>query len=97
MMLTGRSTDGGINTTSQKEINHSIGKLFSWMQVYRPYGEVMSRRVIFCVIVDQTGYAWLPLDKELSAAGEVADPVDAQVDGFGALMFDGVICKSNIG
>ena len=57
----------------------------------------MRRRVMFCVIVGKVGYAWLPVDKELAAAGAVADPVEAHVDGFGALLFDGVICKSNCG
>ena len=54
----------------------------------------MSRRVMFCVIVGQIGYAWLPVDEELAVAGAVADPVEAHVDGFGELLFDGVICKS---
>ena len=57
----------------------------------------MSRRVMFCVIVGQIGYSGLPVDEELAAAGAVADPVEAHVDGFGALLFDGVICKSNTG
>ena len=90
-----RSTDGGINTPSQKDSNHSIGELFSRIQICRPHEAVMSRRVIFCVIVGHIGYTWLPVDEELSAAGTVADPVEAHVDGVGALLFDGVICKSN--
>ena len=91
MTLNGRSTDGGINTPSQKESNHSIGELFSQMQVCRPHEAVMSRPVMFCVLVVQIGYAWLPVDKELAAAGVVADPIETHVDGFGALLFDGVI------
>ena len=51
----------------------------------------MSRPVIFCVIVGQIGYAWFPVDEELTVAGAVADPVETHVDGFEALMFDGVI------
>ena len=97
MMPNGRSTNGGINTPSQKDINHSIGKLFSRMQVCRPHEEVMIRQVIFCVIVGNIGNDWLPVDEELSAAGTVADPVETHVDGFGALLFDGVICKSDSG
>ena len=57
----------------------------------------MRRRVMFCVIVGQIGYAWLPVDEELAAAGVVPDPVEAHVNGFGALLFDGVICKSDSG
>ena len=57
----------------------------------------MRRRVVFCVIFVQIGYAWLPVDEELTAAGAVVDPVEAHVDGFGVLMFDGVICKSDSG
>ena len=57
----------------------------------------MSRRVMFCVIVGHIGYAWLPVDEELAAAGAVADPVEAHVYGFGALLFDGIICKSYSG
>ena len=51
----------------------------------------MIRRVMFCVIVAHICYAWLPVDKELAAAGAVADPVEAHVDGLGALLFGGVI------
>ena len=51
----------------------------------------MSRRVMFFVIIFQIGYSWLPVDEELAADGAVADPVEAHVDGFGALLFDGVI------
>ena len=87
--------DGGINTPLQKEINRSIGKLFVQMQVCRPHEAVMSRRVVLCVIVGQIGYAWLSVDKELAAAGAAADPVEARVDGFGALLFDGVMQVDN--
>ena len=52
---------------------------------------------MFCVIVGQIGYAWLPVEEELAAAGAVADLVEAYVDGFGELLFDGVIYKSNSG
>ena len=83
--------DGGINTPSHKESNHSIGELFSWMQVCRPHEAVMSRQVIFCVIICQIGYAWFPVDEELAVDGAVADPVEAHVDIFGSLLFDGVI------
>ena len=93
----GQNTDGGINTPLQKESNHSIGELFSQMQVCRPYESVMSSRVIFCVIVSQIGYSGLSVDKELAAAGAVADPVEVHAYGFGALLFDGVICKYNCG
>ena len=51
MMPNGRSTDGVVNTPSQKEINYSIGELFSRVQVWRPHETVMSRRVIFCVTI----------------------------------------------
>ena len=57
----------------------------------------MSRRVMFCVKVRKIGYAWLPVDEDLAAAGTVVDPVETNVDGFGALLFDGVICKSDSG
>ena len=57
----------------------------------------MSRQVMSCVIVGQIGYSRLPVDKELAAAGAGADPVEAHVDGFGALLFDGIICKPGSG
>ena len=57
----------------------------------------MSRRVMLCVIVGNIGYAGLPVDEELAAAGTVADPVETYVNGFGALLFDGVIGKSDGG
>ena len=97
MILNGEIKDGWINTPSQKEINHSIGELFSRMQVCIPHEAVMSSRVMFCVIVGKIGYDWLPVDEELAAAGAVAYPVEAHVDGFGALLFDGVICKPDSG
>ena len=46
---------------------------------------------MFCVIVGQIGYSGLPLEEELDAAGAVADPVEAHINGFEALLFDGVI------
>ena len=52
---------------------------------------------MFCLIVGQIGYAWFSVDEELAAAGTVADPVEVHVNGFGALLFDGVICKSDSG
>ena len=67
------------------------------MKVCRPYEAVISRRVMFCVIVVQIGYAWLLVDEELAAVGAVADPVESHVNGFGALLFDGAICKSKSG
>ena len=69
IMPNGQRTDGGINAPSQKESNQSIGEFFSQMQVCIPHEAVMSRRVMFCVIVGQIGYAWLPVDEELAAAG----------------------------
>ena len=63
MMPNGQSMGGGINTPSQKEINHGIGELFIRIQVCRPHEAVMSSRVMFCVIVGHIGYAWLPVDK----------------------------------
>ena len=57
----------------------------------------MSRRVMLCVIVVNIGYDGFPLDEELAAAGMVADPLEEHVDGFGALLFDGVIGKSDRG
>ena len=57
----------------------------------------MSRRVMLCVVVGKTGYAWFPVDEELAAAGTFTDPVETHGDVFGALMFDGVICKSDVG
>ena len=97
MMPNGLITDEGINTPSQKESNHSIGELFSQMQVCIPHEAAMSSRVMFCVIVSKIGCAWLPVDEELAAAGMVVDPVETHSDGFGALLFDGVICKSDSG
>ena len=67
------------------------------MQVFRPHYAVMGMRVMFCVIVGKIGYAWFSLDEKLAAAGTVTDPVETLVDGFGALLFDGVIFKSNSG
>ena len=57
----------------------------------------MIRRVMLCAIVCKIGYSWLSVDEELAAAGTVVDPVETPVDGFGALLFDFVICKSDGG
>ena len=91
MVPNGRNANRGINTLSQKDSKHSIGELFSRMQVCRPHEAVMSRQVMFRVIAGHISYVWLPVNEELAAAGAVADPVEARVDGFGALLFDGVI------
>ena len=91
MMSNRRSTDKRINRPSQKESNYSIGELFSRMQLFRLHEAVMSRRVFFCVIICQIGYALLPVNEELAAAGAVADPVEVHVDGFGLPLSDGVI------
>ena len=52
---------------------------------------------MFCVIVGKIGFAWSPVDKDLAADGTFADPVETYVNGFGTLLFDGVICKSESG
>ena len=91
MMPNEQITDGGINTPPQKERNHSIGELFRRMQVWRPHEAVISRRVMFCVIVENIYYSWLPVDEELAVDGMVADPVETHVDGFGALLFNSAI------
>ena len=57
----------------------------------------MSRRVMLCVIFGKIDYAWLPVDEELAAAGTVTDPVEIHVGGFGTLLFDDVIFKSDSG
>ena len=82
MMPNRQSTGRGINTPSQKESNYSIGKLFSRMKLCRAHEAVMIRQVMFCVIVGNIGYAWFPVDKELAAAGRVADPAEMHVNGF---------------
>ena len=61
------------------------------MQICILHEAVMIRQVMFCVIVGQIGFAFFPVDKKLTAAGAVADPVEAHVYGFGALLFDGFI------
>ena len=50
---------------------------------------------MFYVVVGHIVYSRLPVDKELSAAGAVADPVEAHFDGFVAVLFDAVISKYN--
>ena len=57
----------------------------------------MIRQVMLCVIIINIGYAWLSVDEELDAADMAADPVETHVDGFGAILFDGVIGKSDCG
>ena len=47
--------------------------------------------MLFCAIVGNIVYAWLLVDKELAAAGVVADSLEAHVSGFGALLFYGFI------
>ena len=89
--------DKGVNAPLHNEINHSIVELFIQIQLCRPHEAVMSRRVVFCVIVVKVGYAWLPVYKELVAAGTAVDPVELHVGGFGALLFYGVVFKSGSG
>ena len=82
MMPNRRSTDREINTPLQKERNHIIGMSFGRMQGCRLHDAGISRQVMFCVIVIQIGYSWLPVDAELAAAGAVVDKVEVHVGGF---------------
>ena len=63
MMPNGRRMDRGINTPSQKESNHSIGELFSRMQVCRLHEAVMSRQVMLWVVVGKVDYDWFPVEE----------------------------------
>ena len=47
--------------------------------------------MVFREVVGQVGGSAFPVDDELALADAVADPVEAQVNGFGALLLDGVI------
>jgi hypothetical protein len=48
-------------------------------------------KMVFHEVVSEVGGATLPVDDELALAYAVADPVEAHVNGFGALLVDGVI------
>jgi hypothetical protein len=47
--------------------------------------------MVFREVVGPVGRAAFPVDDELALADAVTDPVEAQVNGFGALLSDGVI------
>ena len=46
------------------------------------------------VVVTKVGDTWLPVDKELSLACTIADPVKAHVDRFRPVLLDGVVVKT---
>jgi hypothetical protein len=47
--------------------------------------------MVFREVVSQVGGSAFPVDKELALADAVADPIEAHVNGFGALLLDSVI------
>ena len=57
--------------------------------------DMVLHRVMLCVVVGTVLFAWLPKDLELSLADAVSDPIKSHIHGFGAFLFDRVICYSH--
>ena len=85
---TGCGTGTGFNTPLQ--VIQSFGgiKLIEdeWAHIF-----VMFCRVMFCVVICNVGAARGPEDSELFLIYSVTDPVEAHVDRFRSLLFDGAV------
>ena len=57
--------------------------------------------MVFGEIIGSIGFTFAPKNLELTLADAISDPVESHVDGFGALLFDGVsrdtTCSTVIG
>ena len=71
-----------IDTLLQNVGNYCIGQLSIWVQVYRSYDTLMSRRVVLGEIVTEVSADWFPINEELTLPGAVIDPIEAHIDGF---------------
>ena len=49
---------------------------------------------MFGEVVGQIVGTAAPVDKELALVDAVSDPVEAHVNGFGATLFDSVVCNA---
>jgi hypothetical protein len=73
-----------------------IGRFGLWrkrrrQKVGMPNGLVMGSWVVFGEVISLIEGAGFPMDDELFLSGAVADPIKAHVDGFGALLLDGIV------
>jgi hypothetical protein len=78
----------GINTPSQ-----CIQICFVWLGVEKrgAHETMVTRGVMFRVIVAEVFGAWSPIYEELSLLFTVFEPVESHVQGLGAFLFDGVV------
>ena len=47
--------------------------------------------MVFSEIVSQISFPWGPIDLKLALGNAVLEPVEAHVNGFGSILFDGVV------
>ena len=64
------------------------------MEVDGAHSAVVGGGMMFGEVVAVVVFAWGPKDLELALADTVADPIEAHVNCFGALLLDGVIDNS---
>ena len=58
------------------------------MQVGREHKAVMGRRVVLGEVFTKFSAARFPINEKLALPGEVLDPIEAHVNGFGYFLFD---------
>ena len=51
--------------------------------------------MVFGVVVGKVGSAGHPVDEELSLSDSILDPIKAHINGFGSLLFDGLVGKTH--
>ena len=64
------------------------------MQVGRLHNAVMVRRVVLGEIVTDIRAAGFPINYKLALPGEVLDPIEAHINGFGYFLPYGAVCKT---
>ena len=51
--------------------------------------------MVFGVVVRKVGSSRHPVDEELSLSDSILDPIKAHINGFGSLLFDGLVGKTH--
>ena len=64
------------------------------MQVGGSYESVVGSRIMLGEVVTKVGASGFSVHEELHLAFPILDPIEARVDSFGALLFNGVVSKA---
>ena len=64
------------------------------MEIRLTQGTVVTRRIVFSVVVAKVCASGLPVDEELLLLGPILDPVKSHVDFLQVFLLDGVVGKT---